>query len=540
MARKLDNPFSHKNSGYERPLKSRLRRVRGRLALAGFTAMVLLLGAAYRQGTGLVTEGQLHSKHAFLSKDCAACHAAGPAAVHGDVMTANCMRCHRDMNAEPHGSLALTAEVTTGRARAAAPETRAGFIAWANQLPGGRVHPATAAGIGCSTCHRDHRGQDAELIGMTEAACQACHRSTFAAFDRGHPDFADLAAQQRRQIKFDHASHYGELFAKKTKERPACTVCHEAPTSAEVVTPRLKRSETICMGCHSDAVAPADLLLLTSKGDEPTGFAQVAALLTKVVKSAAPAPDMAALAKPGALAKVLGAAAPALLADGDRQIGDGDLLKRLAAGTENKADPSTFPNGRWTVANAENEDYVQLTYRTTGHRDARVVAWLAWLRGVDQTARGTLAGADRVAWTKATQALVLDLTAMTAPTVKESRCGLCHYVGVDPATGVFADFAKPPVDRHFTRTYSHFVHASQAEKQGASIDCLTCHAALAAPPAAPADHAKDPRWIALHRERLGQDWQTIGITTCQSCHNAHAVRQDCATCHQYHQSVSGR
>ena len=118
MTRRRDNPFSHKNSAYEHPLRAPLRRVRGRFSLFALALLVLVLGVAYRQGTTLVTEGQLHSKHAFLAQDCAACHVqplgsgamAGTPGAHGahgaEGMSANCMRCHLEMNLQPHGNLA--------------------------------------------------------------------------------------------------------------------------------------------------------------------------------------------------------------------------------------------------------------------------------------------------------------------------------------------------------------------------------------------------------------------------------------------------
>ncbi len=539
MTRRRDNPFSHKNSAYEHPLRSRLRRLRGRFSLIALALLVLTLGGAYRHGTALVSEGQLHSTHAFLANDCAACHSPilSSTVVHGaEGMTANCMRCHLDMNSQPHGNLALVEALRqrkdalgllghpgSGGSDSQEP-VRSGFIAWANALPGGRMHPEAHATIACAVCHQDHRGQDAKQLALTEATCQACHRSTFKSFANGHPAFADPLTRPTLQVKFDHVRHYGGAFAKMVKTEVQCSACHEQPTSAAMPVPRLKSAETMCIVCHQNDVAPVDALLMTSNDEEPSGFARLAALLPKVHGVAKDGKAPTTLAE---LTEVVGPAGKGLI----NGVTD-KLLARAAKDGEIKVDTANLPNGAWAVSNPEGEEHVQLAYRTIGHRDPAVVGWLQWLQANDHEARRTLSGADLTAWTTAAGDMVLDLGVATAAGTKPSRCALCHFVGADATAGVAADFRKPAREAHFTRPYSHLIHASQAGQQGASIDCRTCHAAATTDPGKP----QDARWMAIHVERRPQDWRPIGISDCRSCHNDTTVRQDCATCHQYHQA----
>lgn len=538
MTRRRDNPFSHKNSAYEHPLRAPLRRVRGRFSLFALALLVLVLGVAYRQGTTLVTEGQLHSKHAFLAQDCAACHVqplgsgamAGTPGAHGahgaEGMSANCMRCHLEMNLQPHGNLAAVTALRQRKEASGQAAQRSGFIAWANALPGGRMHSEAHATIACAVCHQEHRGQDAQQISLTEASCQACHRSTFPSFSNGHPEFTDLTTRPTLQVKFDHARHYGGAFAKMVKTDVQCSACHEQPTSAAMPIPRLKSAEIMCLPCHQNDVSPVDAVLLTSSAEEPSGFARIAALLAKDAAGKAPA-TLTTFATVAELAAVVGPAGKGLISGIDEK-----MLQAVAAEGDLKIDVATLPQGAWAVSNPEGEEQVQLAYRTIGHRDPHVVGWLQWLQAQDQAARKSLTGAALTEWSTAANDMVLDLGAATASSAKPSRCALCHFVGADERTGVSADFRKPAREGHFTRAYSHFVHAGQAEQHGASIDCRTCHVALVTDPGKP----HDARWTAIHVERRPQDWRTIAISDCRSCHNDTTVRQDCATCHQYHQA----
>ena len=528
MTRRRDNPFSHKNSAYEHPLRAPLRRLRGRFSLIALILLVLVLGVAYRQGTSLVTEGQLHSKHAFLAQDCAACHvqpqgSGATMAAHGaEGMTASCMRCHLEMNSQPHGNLAaVTALRLRKDASGQAPE-RSGFIAWANALPGGRMHSEAHATIACSVCHQEHRGQDAQQTALTEASCQACHRSTFPSFSSGHPAFTDLTTRPTLQVKFDHLRHYGGAFAKMVKTEVQCSACHEQPTSAAMPVPRLKTAEIMCLTCHQNDVAPVDAVLLTSNVEEASGFARIAVLMAKQSNGSDKAPTTVA-----ELSAVVGPAGKGLVAG----VTD-TMMKAASSDGDLKVDLTTLPSGAWAVSNPDGEEHAQLAYRTIGHRDPQIVGWLQWLQANDRAARKSLTGDALKEWSTATHDMVLDLGAATAPGTKASRCALCHFVGVDENTGIAADFRQPPREAHFTRTYSHFIHAGQAEQQGAAIDCRTCHVALVTEPG----KEQDARWTAIHVERRPQDWRTIAISDCRSCHNDTTVRQDCSTCHQYHQA----
>ena len=209
------------------------------------------------------------------------------------------------------------------------------------------------------------------------------------------------------------------------------------------------------------------------------------------------------------------------------------MLTKAASDQNLKVKLESIPAGSWAVSNPdEGESTVQLAYRSIGHRDPQLVGWLLWLQSRDREARKTLKGSDLSEWSTATGDFLLDLGIATAPGLKSSRCAMCHFIDNNPKTGLTADFQKPARAAHFTKSYSHFMHASQAEQQGATMDCRGCHIAMTNDPGTP----QDARWKAIHTERKPQDWRPIAISDCRSCHNATMVRQDCATCHQYHQA----
>jgi len=527
MARNRDNPFSHKNSPYEHPLRSWTRRLRGRLSLLALALLVLVLGISYRQGTWLASEGQLHSTHAFLADDCAACHSppTSTAAHGGDTLTANCMRCHRDMNSEPHGSSALVDAITEHKATRGQAPVRNGFIAWANTLPGGKAHPQAHAHIACSVCHQEHRGQDARQTVVSEATCQACHRSAFTSFAKGHPAFTDPGTRPSLQVKFDHVLHYGGAFAKQGKTDVQCQACHEQPTSAATPKPRLKTAETMCLSCHRQDAEPRDAMLLTSDQDEPTGFARLAMLLPKLRGAAAAEHPPSTTAQ---LTSVVGGQGLAMIAG----ITDA-MLAKTTSDQHLTLKLDSIPAGSWAASNPdEGDSTVQVAYRSLGHRDPQIVGWLLWLQSRDREARKALKGADLTDWSTAAGDFLLDMGVATAAGLKPSRCAMCHFIGNDPKAGITVDFQRPRREAHFTKPYSHFLHASQAEQQGATMDCRGCHQAATSDPGT----LHDARWKAIHVERRPQDWRPIDISDCRSCHNATMVRQDCATCHQYHQA----
>ena len=90
----------------------------------------------------------------------------------------------------------------------------------------------------CAECHRDHRGKDASLIAMDDAACTTCHRALtaqrdlkttattvtrFSANTAEHPAFtppAGFPGPDSGRIKFNHALHMAKGLTLQPKGVP--------------------------------------------------------------------------------------------------------------------------------------------------------------------------------------------------------------------------------------------------------------------------------------------------------------------------------
>jgi len=545
MARPQGNPFHHKVSSHEQPMQSRLRRLRGRVSLIAGALLLLVLGVAYRQGTGLVSEGPLHSKHAFIGDDCAVCHAPDddPTHVRLDGKTTNCLRCHATMNAEPHGDRARTRRLTTASAQR--PAQRLGFVAWANAQPGGRRD--AHAEIACTACHQEHRG-GADLTAVTTATCSACHRNVFPSFDHGHPELGDLPARRPRQVRFDHATHYGRHFDKMTEQfarlntdqraTSSCTACHLAPEHPEHLTPVVKRAEIICMTCHDKDVPTTSFPLLTARGSAPSAFAQLVEQLNAAGRLKPLGKDD--LFTLEGLRAVAGADLVAGIGSEDLALLKADRVKEIAQEAE-------LPPGQWRAVKLADDEPAALNYRTVGplhpqfgHRDPLVSGWLAWLSARDTEMRPAIAGTPAAGpWRDNVRRFLIDVGAIPFDPAKAAtpRCSKCHYVGQESAGSGLGDFKRPAdVPPAFMRTFSHFIHARSGLAQaGKPADCSSCHQVVKAA-FDPAGHPLlDDRRRRLETHRHAGDWQHLGVATCTQCHRQGEVSQACTTCHQYHQ-----
>jgi hypothetical protein len=185
------------------------------IATVGWLGGGLLLG---RRSDERFSHGELASKHQHLDTDCTACHvpfspisrSAWPArlftapADHPEPFQvlpadANCQACH------PFNSL--------------------GGIHHANQ----KAELVTS----CGSCHRDHRGRDANLSRVADSDCTSCHRELqanstgpshftdrrtsadlvansirgFADPNDGHPNFRALNRPDPGLIRFNHKLH---------------------------------------------------------------------------------------------------------------------------------------------------------------------------------------------------------------------------------------------------------------------------------------------------------------------------------------------
>jgi hypothetical protein len=173
-----------------------------------------------------------------------------------------CGRCHAPFRAEAQDALCLDCHEEVGEDR----RTGAGFH--------GRAPGASTAA--CRDCHGEHRGRDADVVGLdptafdhgltdfplrgahgrtacdachaadephreAESACAACHREDDPHLGRLGPSCADCHTETDwREARFDHGT---TDFALEGRHRDvACGACHPAQ--------RYEGTATDCAACH--------------------------------------------------------------------------------------------------------------------------------------------------------------------------------------------------------------------------------------------------------------------------------------------------
>ncbi len=271
-----------------------------RLAAATLLGLLAVFLGGDRAAKWLVEPGHLTAQHAGI-QDCATCHtgfAAGPVAwLHaavGDQTPAAaakpCLACH-DIGSHPLAAHGLSVATLT--------RLRADVVSGKGALPvvptgaAGAAEPGAAAvpplptvakePLACANCHREHKGIDASLTVIGNAACQTCHVKTFASLADGHPPFNGFPFHRRERIIFDHAAHYNHDFgmADKSLVPTDCTGCHAMGPAGRAMV--VKPFETACGACHTDQIRGKDAV-----GDK--GIAVIGV----------PAFDLATLRKDGA------------------------------------------------------------------------------------------------------------------------------------------------------------------------------------------------------------------------------------------------
>lgn len=257
-----------------RSLSAVRRRVTGLVVVAVIGLIMIALTGADREA--LLSPGPLTFQHSVVG-GCAGCHQNfndGPA---GWVMTAfgnapgshaegdgACQSCHvlgADAEKAHSRPLAQTAALTDAAlARRAGDKstTPLKFQAsgWLFADIGGADAPNSSAN--CSTCHREHRGVEADLTGIPEGACQSCHTVQFASFANGHPEFDTPLSDRRPRIAFDHAAHLDRHFGATEsagKVPETCSTCHLPSDDGRAML--TASFETMCASCHRDDIAGA-------------------------------------------------------------------------------------------------------------------------------------------------------------------------------------------------------------------------------------------------------------------------------------------
>lgn len=250
--------------------------------------------------------GPLSPPHAFLSKNCAACHDKAFVSVTDQT----CLSCHAGKQVGKSPFAVLRDHADPKR-----------LVASHGDIPGFAARLRTAVGPSfglkewsCTGCHKEHVGADTTPV-SSDAFCAGCHASmkarltdtklvNVASWD-SHPQFRPLITdnsgaspkltrivldgrqQEDTGLKFPHALHLSGTNAvaqmtRRLGERPAadggksqyagaaqlgCADCHHAdPTGVRFVESTMERD---CAACHTLAFAAQNGTVRTLRHGDP-------------------------------------------------------------------------------------------------------------------------------------------------------------------------------------------------------------------------------------------------------------------------------
>ncbi len=409
----------------------------------------------------------------------------------------------------------------------------------------------------CSMCHTEHKGQDANISGLSDEQCASCHRNAFSSFDRGHPKFSKKFPHFRRSaIKFNHASHLAKHFQDKrvAENVPnSCTTCHQAATANRTVEP-LGFEET-CAGCHAEQIPKRQLVVLRLPEFEETDLdrEEVAEVCGPVEDAeedeeyeSVSGDEMSEIA-----AYLMGVASdePDEYGEAFQEMlmgmadsGTGPIVEMIEeSGAE--VDPKRLLSGlnpeavkrmacAW-AANLEYElpeeaafggwygDLLELIYRPSGHGDAVVRGWLEFA-----VAAG---GEDEDAQERADALREILLSPKEGP----GACIKCHSVSREKegdALRIEWRYHKDEIRNY--QTYSHDRHLSLVDPHGVKLadpnqGCATCHKLNPQ-----ADF--EAGYTDENPLTYTSNFVSMAKETCVQCHAKGRVRQDCQLCHNYH------
>ena len=162
----------------------------------------------------------------------------------GEKNDALCLDCH-DLGPAPLASHSWSDAQAAAAAAKTEPEGAAS--------EGDRLQRAIATLTGeptyrpCSACHQEHRGDDTELLVVSNDHCQACHSQRMHSFADGHKELTDYPQVASRAIGFDHRSHLRRHYPESDRVF-ACVDCHRPdPTGEPALAPDFARG---CGDCH--------------------------------------------------------------------------------------------------------------------------------------------------------------------------------------------------------------------------------------------------------------------------------------------------
>lgn len=249
-----------------RSLRSRRGHFTAWATAVCFGLLLFLVGS--RMNATLVDAGAMYSGHAEVEA-CGDCHTAfegGPtgwllAAFADDNPTADnekCLACHK-WGSEAQNAHTLpqpTLTELTGKFEQAVLETPTPWTIEVSRT----VFPMPAqthnGQLACAACHKEHEGENADLLTVSNARCQSCHALTFPSFSDGHPSFGDYPYLRRTRVIFDHDSHNRKNFPEKKKQGidppETCNSCHAPDGTGQFML--TQDFDDTCALCHSEDI----------------------------------------------------------------------------------------------------------------------------------------------------------------------------------------------------------------------------------------------------------------------------------------------
>ncbi|MGR9105442.1 MAG: hypothetical protein ACU843_00775 [Gammaproteobacteria bacterium] len=236
------------------------------LILSSLALLLIGLNSSSSNRLSIVSPGPLSTKHGTFSEPCNICHtAADENPITWIAQTAFsphdrrkesrlCIRCHdygdhafRAHSLDPK----ILADTRTRLLNAGNPDSRLFLLSRLNFVPANAQRNDDPS-LSCASCHKEHKGQEADLKVIDNQQCQSCHVLKFNAFSDGHPEISRYTFNRRTRIVFDHQSHKAKHFPedKYPGERKEflCPDCHEVDaTGNKMLNPGFDQG---CRNCH--------------------------------------------------------------------------------------------------------------------------------------------------------------------------------------------------------------------------------------------------------------------------------------------------
>jgi hypothetical protein len=411
---------------------------------------------------------------------------------------------------------------------------------------------ADLAPTDCIMCHTEHKGRDANITKLTEAQCQSCHTQPIKDFATSHPAFhANFPYDHPQGVRFDHATHASKYFAdpRMAAQVPVggCVGCHVIGQEGRAIRPA--GFDTTCANCHSEGIAKRDLVFFrwpeietsTIASDEVSKACGVPVELQKS-DPGAPAPAFSAVsAEPlNALAAYLLGVPADSAADYEKQVQDlarsmmSDGADPLIAAARARMDAAQIdrlfsgldatqarqaacswaanqeyaPPGK-TALPGWRADALELRYTRPSHADPVLRAWIEALVSL-------AAPSDPDAKTRLDAVRKELLSASDGP----GQCMKCHAVSGPPEGPRTVNWK---VQLRSAAAHTRFDHHPHLDLLGPEKTCTNCH-----------------QFDEGGQSAAGAGLKPIVQATCTGCHAAGKVRDDCQTCHVYHQDHAFR